>query len=216
MFHRLAAAKVCAEVRQKTFQMPAPFAIILLAAGASTRLGQPKQFMSYNNSTLLDISLDAALQSAAQKVVLVLGAVDTTGISNPKLAIASNSHWQSGMASSIRCGLSALAADKSVDAGGVIIMACDQPFITSALLDNLVTLQQETGKKMVASAYAGTMGIPAFFHRDLFPELLALEGEGGAKKLLAAHGEAVATLDFSLGAVDIDTPEDYEKLKRVE
>ena len=93
-------------------------------------------------------------------------------------------------------------------------MVCDQPHINAELLDKLVTLQRETGKSIVASEYAGTTGIPAIFNRNLFPQLLALKGDMGAKKLIAGQKDEVPTVPFPLGMIDIDTAADYQQLQK--
>ena len=93
-------------------------------------------------------------------------------------------------------------------------MVCDQPYINTVLLNKLITLQRQTGHSIVASKYAKTAGIPAIFSRDLFPELLQLTGDKGARKLIEQQKEAVATVAFPLGTIDIDTMADYESLQK--
>ena len=190
-------------------------AIIILAAGASSRLGTPKQLLVYHQNTLLEHSIAAALLSVAQQVVVVLGAGAANvqpGIRDAKLVFIINEAWQEGMASSIRCGLNYLL-EQSPTLQAVIFMVCDQPYISCELLDNLVTLQQQTGSAIVASQYAETKGIPALFSKALFPELLQLQGDAGARKLLMRH--PVVTIPFPLGNIDIDTAADYQALQKM-
>lgn len=189
--------------------------IILLAAGASSRLGQPKQLLPYKNKTLLRYSLDEALASNAQPVLVVLGAnADALQkeVSGYSIQLVTNEDWQEGMASSIRSGIKRFAEINSL-AEGVILAVCDQPFITAALLNTLITGHQKTGKGIVACRYDNTFGPPVFFHHSFFSELLQLKGDVGAKKIVQMHSDDVEAVDFPNGIVDIDTYEDYEEVK---
>ena len=94
-----------------------------------------------------------------------------------------------------------------------ILLACDQPFVNAAILRQLIQLHLEDGKPIVASAYAGTLGIPALFDRSCFADLLQLTGDSGAKKIILARRPNVAIFDFQTAAIDIDTAADYEKLR---
>ena len=193
------------------------YGIIILAAGASSRLGTAKQQLKYNNETLLQHSLKAALQSGAGQVVLVLGAktdIMEAGIAHHKLTVVENPHWQQGMASSIRAGLNSLLAAEP-GATAALIMVCDQPFVNASLVDNLLSLHAEGNYTIVASRYENTTGVPALFDKSLFPELLALEGDAGAKKLLVKHAASVVTVNFPMGSIDIDTITDYERLQKM-
>ena len=192
--------------------------IVLLAAGSSSRLGGPKQLLLYKEHTLLQHSIEIALASQANRVVVVLGA--NAGIieasitnKNDRLACITNDQWQEGLASSIRCGLQYLLRQVPAPQN-VMFIVCDQPYINTVLLDKLITLQRQTGHSIVASKYAKTAGIPAIFSRGWFPELLQLTGDKGARKLIQQQKEAVATVAFPLGTIDIDTMEDYESLQK--
>lgn len=91
-------------------------------------------------------------------------------------------------------------------------MLCDQPFVTRAIIDNLLYKQQETGKKIIASSYNEVLAVPALFDRSLINELLLLKGQEGAKKILNNHPNDIAILPFEKGSIDIDTLADYENL----
>lgn len=187
--------------------------LIILAAGASSRLGFPKQTLLYKGKTLLEIAIEAGTKSKCKPVVVVLGANAETlenGIKHYPIEIIHNPDWQQGMSSSIRTGMKAMQTNDEVD--GVIIMLCDQPFVTRAVIDNLIYKQQETGKRIVASSYQDTLGVPALFKRSLFAELLSLKGQEGAKKLLSSYPDEIAVIPFEKGAIDIDTIADYENL----
>ena len=91
-------------------------------------------------------------------------------------------------------------------------MVCDQPYVSSSLLNDLLKKQRETGKPIVTSNYGETIGPPAFFHKTFFPELLKLQGDTGARKIIEQNNDKVATVLFPEGSIDIDTEEDYEEL----
>jgi molybdenum cofactor cytidylyltransferase len=189
--------------------------IILLAAGGSSRLGKPKQLLLYKGQTLLQNTLSVALTSNAQSVIVVLGAnadILQTEITNGKIHVVVNDDWQEGMGSSIRTGVKAIT-EINPSTEGVILLVCDQPFINSALLNNLITAHQKTGKEIVACTYGNTFGPPVFFHQSLFSELLQLKGDTGAKSIVHKHLDNMEAIPFPEGIFDIDTKGDYEKIK---
>lgn len=189
--------------------------LILLAAGGSSRLGRPKQLLLYQGRTLLRHAAETAFASGCRPVVVVLGAQADrlrAEIAGLEVVIADNPDWARGMGSSVRAGLRALEAS-APDAAGVVLMLCDQPLITAASLDALVQSHIDTSAPLVASEYGGTRGVPAFFGRSLFPDLLALKGEQGAKAVLAAHASEVVALPLPAGVWDVDTASDYERLQ---
>jgi molybdenum cofactor cytidylyltransferase len=189
--------------------------LVLLAAGASNRMGQPKQLLMYKGRTLLEYTLHSAIKSVFEQVVIVLGANSDqimSLIGNTRSLIAYNKDWNEGMASSIRCGLSVLTSKfPSMAAAG--FMVCDQPFISSFLLNELVSRWNEKDKAIVACKYENTIGTPALFSSHFFPELMQLKGQEGAKKLIMKHPDDVQTMPFPKGDIDIDTMEDYKKLR---
>ena len=187
--------------------------IIILAAGASTRLGRPKQLLPWQGVTLLQHAVQTALTVTTQPVVV-------TGANGEHLAAALdpgqvklvfNPNWQQGIASSIRCGLQALL-NRTPEPDQVIFMVCDQPFVTAGLLLDLINEQQKSRKPIVASAYADTLGIPALFDKSFFSQLLDLQGDTGARRIIQQNSGDVATVVFEEGLYDIDTVVDYEDL----
>jgi molybdenum cofactor cytidylyltransferase len=190
--------------------------IVLLAAGMSGRLGTPKQILVYEGKTLLRHSVEAALGMGLQPVLVVLGAnhsiMEKELESLTGIRIVNNKEWEEGMASSIRCGVeAAMQMEKTLD--GLIIMVCDQPFVNTELLQALFLTQKKTGLPVVASSYRDNPGVPALFHKSYFNQLLSLKGDTGARKLLKDQAEHVALVHFPKGETDIDTIEDYTKLK---
>lgn len=190
--------------------------LILLAAGGSTRLGHPKQLLPYQNKTLLRHAAETALGSLCRPIVVVLGA--GADLLRPELAelnvlIAENKDWEKGMGSSIRVGMAALEASVP-NITGVVLMLCDQPFLTSDALNTLALACQDTNSLLTASEYGGTHGVPAFFSRVLFPELWALSEAQGAKPIIARHAAETISVPLPAATTDIDTAADYERLTR--
>lgn len=189
--------------------------IVILAAGASTRLGQPKQLLQYNGKTLLGHSVNEAINAKADAVVVILGKnadLFQNKINNEKVNVVINKDWEEGMASSVRLGLVTLLKIKPyIDA--VIFMVCDQPHISSLVLNELITTQQKTTKQIVTCNYGKSIGPPALFHKKYFRELAKLNGDIGARNIIQQNMHDVATVLFPEGEIDIDTNEDYEALK---
>ncbi len=189
--------------------------LILLAAGQSKRMGRPKQLLQVGGKSLLQHSIQVALQANVDPVILVTGAqagLIEGEIHDAKINIVENVEWEEGLASSIRCGINALL-EIAPDVEQAICMVCDQPFVSASLLNELIDASVNTGSEIVACAYGNTVGTPVLFSKNYFPELLQLQGDGGAKKILKKYGDAVGTISFPEGNVDIDTPQDYEEWK---
>jgi molybdenum cofactor cytidylyltransferase len=187
-------------------------ALLLLAAGASTRMGRPKQLLPYHGRTLLRHAAETAVASGCAPIVLVTGALHKellAEVSALPIQAIHNAEWETGMASSIRAGLSALAETKPV---AVLIMLTDQPLVTPDLLQELIARQQQTQAPIVAAAYGDTLGVPAVFAQSMLTELLQLQGQQGAGRLIASLGAAVGRVPFPAGVLDVDTPEQYAAL----
>jgi len=189
--------------------------IVILAAGASTRLGKPKQLLQYHGKTLLNHAVNEAINAKADAVVVILGKnadLFKNEIDNEKVRVAINKNWEEGMASSVRLGLDTLLKIKPyMDA--VIFMVCDQPYISSLILNELITAQQKTTKQIVTCNYGETIGPPALFHKKYFRELAKLKGDVGARNIIQQNMNDVTTILFPEGKIDIDSEEDYEALK---
>lgn len=180
--------------------------IILLAAGPSSRLGQPKQLLPYRGTTLLRHLANHAVASRASEVIVVLGSdkeqirKELGGLS---LKIVENKEWKEGTSSSIRIGLR-----EARTADAVLIMLCDQPFVTTALLNSIMTPLISSQQNLVACDYASTVGVPALFGKEFFEELSHLRGDTGAKIILLLHKDQIHHISFPSGSVDVDTEED--------
>lgn len=188
---------------------------ILLAAGASMRMGEPKQLLPFQGASLLRRQAQTAL-GASDAAVVVLGAnaeIIKNEIADLPVQIAENADWQTGMSGSISCGLKTLLAGET-KLEAVIITVCDQPLVDEHLLGKLVEKFRETAALIVACEYEATRGVPALFSRALFAELLALDETGGAKQIIKKYESQTAAVPFPGGAFDVDTKSDYEKLLR--
>ncbi|MEJ8843308.1 nucleotidyltransferase family protein [Lacibacter sp. H375] len=192
--------------------------VIILAAGASSRLGSPKQLLVYSGVTLLQHSIEAAQTADAASVVVVLGAnadVIKTELNIETVELVVNPEWKEGMASTIRFGLQTLLKlNPQVEA--VVFMVADQPFVTAGLLNDLMELNKKEQRSIVASKYGTTFGTPVLFTKRFFPELLELAGDVGAKSLVRKYQNEAAFVHFPKGEIDIDTLEDYQNLSKDE
>jgi molybdenum cofactor cytidylyltransferase len=183
---------------------------VILAAGASSRMGSPKQLLTLEGQTLLVRTVEAALASPVWPVVVVLGA--QAEMIGPTLApypvlVAENPAWPEGMASSLRVGIGMLQQfSRRLEAA--VVLLCDQPALTAGTIELLLQAQVDSGRTMVAARYAGRLGAPALFLREHFGSLAALTGETGARDLLKAQPGRVTAVDLPELAVDLDTPQD--------
>lgn len=195
---------------------PVRTALLLLGAGNSSRLGQPKQLLKINNTTLLHHTLKETLAVPFFARILVLGAFqEEIKAQHPipaEVEVLQHTEWDKGMGSSICTGMKWLIKNHMPDQ--VLILICDQPFIHAALMEQLLSVKASSTKGIVASSYGDTIGVPVLFDRSYFPHLLALEGKGGAQKLLRRFQEDVETVPFPKGNIDIDTPADYDAFLR--
>ena len=124
-----------------------------------------------------------------------------------------NERWPDGMGTSIRAGIESLAAGSGGDEIAAAVLAvCDQPFFSARIIHELIAGHQRTGRAIVAATYEGAQGVPALFSRSFFPELLALHGHEGARRVIQAYPDETLTVPFPEGAVDVDTPEHYARL----
>jgi molybdenum cofactor cytidylyltransferase len=188
-------------------------AALILAAGEASRFGRPKQLAQFEGKSLLRRIVDQAKKADCAPVLVVAGsgkenvAAELRGVD---ARVVENANWQSGIGSSIRTGICALELEQSVEA--VVLLVCDQPKVDTEVISALVALRKKSGKEIIASRYSNTLGVPALFDRSIFSELLALDGDNGAKKVILADCERVAEFSFPDGEIDIDTWEDYKRM----
>lgn len=187
---------------------------IILAAGASTRMGTSKQMLQINGEPLLSRTINAIAGAGIDRIVVVLGAHETahrTLINSDHVSVVINERWQTGMGSSIKAGLQYLTSvHRDIDA--VIISVCDQPMLNSTVISGIVAAYDSTGRSIIASGYSDSAGVPVLFARSRFSELNALPDDQGAKKILMRSAENdVVVVPFRGGEIDLDTLEDYQK-----
>ncbi len=188
--------------------------LIILAAGKASRMGKPKQLLTYQGSSLISHAVKIGLNSICKPLIVVLGAYTEQikpEIDKLPVKIVENPHWKTGMSSSIRAGIAAIKeSNPNLDA--VIIALADQPLISEAVFDRLIQSYQETQNIIIASAYDDIVGVPALFNKTLFSELINLEGDKGAKALMRKYQDEMLAIAIPEAAIDIDTPDDYQKL----
>ena len=190
---------------------PLQIDIVVLAAGASARLGAPKQLIQFNGTTLLRRTVETALHSTAHAVHAVFGfeaGLIQKEIADFPIDVVINAYWHRGISTSLRAGI--LSLDRTIDAA--LIILCDQPKLSPAILNALIDAYTSTHAPIVTCTYAGTVGVPTLYDRCVFPELLSLEGNYGAKKIIERYRKEQIEVDFVGGEIDIDTIADQRDM----
>ncbi len=208
-------------------------AAVILAAGESSRLGQPKQLIQFRGKTLVRRMVDGASEAGCRPVLVVLGNSNRTSLPGSArgeareheidlveaisselkktgATIVANPNWKRGIGTSIRAGVQHLI-EIAPGVEATVLLACDQPFVDRAVIEGLITLHHETRKPIVAASYAGTLGVPALFDRSRLQDLLGLDDSAGAKSIILSNRGQVAEFPFPEGEIDIDTAEDREQ-----
>ncbi|NER11283.1 molybdenum cofactor cytidylyltransferase [Muriicola jejuensis] len=190
--------------------------ILLLAAGASRRMGRPKQLLPWGNSTLLGHAIETAISCQSDQVFVVLGAGADTICESLEIdgfEVIINEEWAEGIGATIRRGISHVSSLHPVP-DAVLIMLADQPLIGKEHLENLMALFKKEEKRIVCTEYVGKLGVPAVFPRRFFPDLARLTGDHGGGKLIAAHAEEALGIPAVDKVADLDTPQDYLSLTK--
>lgn len=189
-------------------------AAIILAAGSASRMGRPKQLLDWGGRPLVRAAAEQALAAGLTPAVAVVGAHAaevTAALDGLPLQIAHCPEYASGQSASLRAGVAALGPE----VGAAVVLLADQPFVTAAIIGALAEAWRSGGAQIVAPVYRGTRGNPVLFGRALFAELLAVTGDQGARAVVAADRARVRLLPFDddRPLADIDTPEEYERLR---
>jgi molybdenum cofactor cytidylyltransferase len=190
---------------------------VILAAGAASRLGAAKMLLPYSDKTILEHIVKEVQALNPASICLVTGkytdqiksSMNFTGVE-----LLDFPDWELGMAASIKFGLqSILAKLPSIDA--ILFVVSDQPFLDRLVLNSMINAFQTSAKGIVAARYQLQNGTPVIFHRSYFEQILQLQGDKGAKKIVDQHLSDLVTVDFPLGAMDIDTQEDYVRFQEL-
>jgi molybdenum cofactor cytidylyltransferase len=187
-------------------------AAIILAAGASSRMGESKQMLDINGEMLLVKTIQTVLDSGIRKVAVVLGSNESEHrslIGHLPVDAVYNPQWEQGMGSSIKRGLVHLTSDEPFPEA-IIILVCDQPLLRREHILNLVRKYHEMKKPIIASRYSGMPGVPVLFDKSYYERIFRLPDEQGAKKILLQSQHDVYEIDFPEGDIDLDTREDYD------
>jgi len=185
--------------------------VLVLAAGAASRFGSPKQLARIGGVMMLQKAVSQATDVAGHAVTVVLGAHAeriTPLLRQSPASVEINRHWQEGLASSLRLGIGRLPSCE-----GVLVTLADQVAVTAFDLRRLVSAWRRQPEWLIAASYDGHTGVPAVFPAWCFPDLLALRGDAGARTVLARHADRCLRVPMPNAGVDIDTPEDLLKLE---
>jgi len=186
---------------------------IILAAGEARRMGRLKQLLAYRGGTLIQHASDQAIGAGFEPVVVVVGSnsqMVRESIAGRAVEIVQNDAWATGMGSSVRAGMQALLKHGEAPCATAILVA-DQPLVEAKHLVAMRQLLFAAETSIVAAQYGGTVGVPALFKPELFQALSSLPPEAGARSLLRNSDADVTAFPLPEAAVDIDTPEDFER-----
>ena len=186
---------------------------VLLAAGESKRLGQPKQLLRWHGRALIEHAAQAALDAGLDPVVVVIGsrADDMrAALRSTAVALVENPRWLEGMSTSLQAGLSALPAG----AVAAILLLVDQPRVSANHLRALIAAYHASGKPIIVSAFKGRRASPTLFDRSLFDQLMQISGDAGGRSVIQANPDLVEMIEVEneLALIDIDTLEDWQRI----
>lgn len=188
--------------------------VILLAAGGSSRMGQPKQLIPWGEKTLIEHQVETLI-NIGNPVIVVLGNASESVIpllEKYDIKISINKNWETGLGSSVVSGINYVTENFS-DTKGVMTTLLDLPLISVQHYQNLLkTFQPGTGQIIISTSADGWKGVPAVFDKCYFDELKALKGDEGAKNIIRKHMDKTIGMDCGVMLKDLDTPEDYQKL----
>lgn len=200
---------------------------LLLAAGSASRMRDttgghqesfPKILLHFNGKTLLQHIINQVQPINDSTLLVVTGCYHQQLepiLAAQQIPFVFNKQWEEGMGTSIQNGIKHIQQHYAT-AHNVIILVCDQPYISAGLLQQMIDTQQHTGKGIVACAYNDTTGTPVLFDKKYFNQLALLQGPYGAKKMMGEFMNDLISISFAEGAIDIDTPDDYEQLKKLQ
>jgi len=188
--------------------------LYILAAGRSVRMGRPKPLVEIGGTCLLERAIRAGRQSSVRSVTVVTGShrgeVEALA-SDLDTGTVWNKRFRDGMATSV--ALAARQASIAADpADSLLLVGCDQPFLTAGVLNRMISATGENRSRVVACRYGKITGIPALFPSDVWPELLDLEGDHGAKSILRQHRDRLFPIVWEAGLINVNTAEDLDRI----
>lgn len=185
---------------------------IVLAAGASSRMGRNKLLLEVEGEPLVRRSVRTALEAALSPVLVVVGheaPAVTKVLSNLPCEFVPNVEYQSGINGSVRRGIARVPEDRAA----AVVMLADMPYVTAAMLSEMLATYREVRSPLVLSLYGDVQAPPTLYDRSLFPEFVDGEGEGCGKRIVKRHrGEAEVLRWPAAALTDLDRPDDYEGL----
>lgn len=187
---------------------------LLLAAGGSSRLGQPKQLVFFKNQLLINYIIDRISRGGLFDIRIVLGshfAEIKEHITDKKLQIIQNLDWREGISSSIKCGLRSLNQETEA----VIIFTVDQPFLKPELISEIIQKFHVSKANIIAACVSGQIVHPVLYRKEVFSKLMELKGDIGGKAIFAS--EFVETIDWEDEKLllDIDSFDDLKKMREL-
>jgi len=188
-----------------------------MAAGSSSRMGEAKQLLPWKEATLIEDVIAKTLQLNTVKTVVVLGANEdkiVPKITSYPIEVIYNIEWEKGLGNSIAFGIYHIK--KNYDVDGVLVTLADQPLIEATYLKVMIDLFETDKNQIIATKYQnGKLGVPALFDKSYLLELSIIDGDKGAKSILEKYTNSVITTQINTNVFDIDTDEDYKRLKKL-
>lgn len=186
---------------------------IILAAGGSKRMGQPKLLLEWHGAPLIHWVAKTALAAGCSPLIVVTGAnaaAVTHSLAGLPVVLAHNPDWEQGQSTSVRTGVNALPPE--IDAA--IIFLADQPQIPMSVVQELMRTyrEDEPPSPILITTSAGKRGNPVLFERALFQPLTRLKGDAGARSIFAQYPIHLIPFDDPDLLLDVDSPEDYQIL----
>ncbi len=191
-------------------------AVLIMAAGQSSRMNGIKQLLPWKGTTLLQHTINTILDIQKDKVFVVLGAnaniiEEALTLSSQPITCITNETWQNGLGSSIARGVAHILKQEQ-DIDGILICLADQPLLTSSYYKELIRVFTSNEVPIVATRYPNKSGVPAIFKTEIAQELIHLKEDHGARYMMSKYKETLLALDAGDQIVDIDTPETYKRI----
>jgi molybdenum cofactor cytidylyltransferase len=191
-----------------------PVAGVVLAAGASTRMGRNKLLLRIGGESLVRRAARRALAAGLDPVIVVVGNEAQRSrqeLSGLSCRVVENPDFEKGIHLSLRAGIAAVPPE----ATAAVVVLADMPLVTDQMMGALVERFRESGATLAISTYGGVQAPPTLYERRLFEELKAAEGEGCSKRVIERHrGEAVSVAWPAAALTDVDRPEDFERIRQ--